>query len=245
MDELTPLSNATLSALPKAVRVPRYSRAELRPGIVHIGLGNFHRAHQAWYLHRLFDEGLCHDWAIIGAGVRPNDAAQREKLLAQDCLTSLIELDPAGKSAEIVGSIVDYIPVAKDNAALISRMTEPDIRIVSLTVTEGGYFLDPANGSFDASHPDIIYDVQNPQTPRTAFGAMIAALRMRRERGYGPFTGQSCDNLQGNGDILRQAVVTLAGLSDTDLAAWIDKNCSFPIQWSIASFQRQGKKRLR
>lgn len=228
MDELIALSQAALARLPDNVRVPNYDRANLWAGIVHIGLGNFHRAHQAWYLHRLLDQGLCHDWAIIGAGVRPNDAAQRDKLLAQDCLTTLIELDPSGKSAEICGSMIDYIPVEDGNAALIECMSDPKIRIVSLTITEGGYYIDPASGSYDATHPDILFDAANPQMPRTAFGAMIAALRHRRDSGHGPFTGQSCDNLQDNGNILRQTIVSLARMSDPDLADWIDVNCSFP-----------------
>ena len=222
------LSNATIGDLPDSIRVPRYDRSALSPGIVHIGLGNFHRAHQAWYLHRLFDEGLCLDWAIIGAGVRPNDAVQREKLLSQDCLTTLIELDPSGASAEVVGSMIDYVPVEDGNGALISQMADPAIRIVALTVTEGGYYIDPVTGGFDTGHPDIQHDAANPGEPRTAFGAMVAALKIRRDAGIGPFTGQSCDNLQGNGAILRQTVVSLARLSDPDLAAWIDANCSFP-----------------
>jgi mannitol 2-dehydrogenase len=111
---------------------------------------------------------------------------------------------------------------------LIERMADPAIRIVSLTVTEGGYYIDPATKGFDASHPDIQHDAANPQSPKTAFGAMVAALKLRLERGIGPFTGQSCDNLQGNGRILRQTVVSLARLSDPELADWIDANCSFP-----------------
>ncbi len=228
MAELIPLSDATLSQLPGDVRTPRYDRSRLSPGIVHIGLGNFHRAHQAWYLHRLFDMGLCQDWAIIGAGVRPGDATQREKLLAQDCLTTLIELDPSGKSAEVCGAMIDFLPVEEGNAALIAQMADDAIRIVSLTVTEGGYFIDPATGGFDSSHADIRYDAANPEHPRTAFGAIIAALRRRRAGGQGPFTCQSCDNLQGNGTVLRQTIVSLAALSDPALADWIDSNCSFP-----------------
>lgn len=228
MDELTSLSLATLSELPETVRVPRYDRSALSPGIVHIGLGNFHRAHQAWYLHRLFDEGLCLDWAIIGAGVRPNDAVQRQKLLDQNCLTTLIELGPSGTSAEVTGSMMDYVPVEEGNAALIRQMADPAIRIVALTVTEGGYYIDPASGGFDAEHADIVFDAANPDRPRTAFGAIVAALRLRRDRGHGPFAGQSCDNLQGNGAILRQTVVSLARLSDPTLADWIATNCSFP-----------------
>ena len=225
---MIPLSNATLSDLPAPIARPGYDRAALTPGIVHVGLGNFHRAHQAWYLHRLFQLGLDRDWAIVGAGVRPYDAAQRAKLLGQDCLSTLIELDPSGVSAEVAGAMIDYVPVEEGNAALIRAMADPAIRIVSLTVTEGGYYIEPATKGFDAAHPDIAHDIANPDRPCTAFGAMVAALKRRRERGVGPFTGLSCDNLQGNGATLRRTVVSLARASDPDLAEWIDASCSFP-----------------
>lgn len=222
------LSNAALSELPESIKRPTYNRSTLTPGIIHIGLGNFHRAHQSWYLHRLMEMGLAKDWGIIGAGVRAFDEVQRQKMAAQDYLTTLIELDPSGKSAEVVGSMIDYIPVEEGNQPLIQRMASPDIRIVSLTVTEGGYFIDPSTKGFDARHPDIQFDAENPSTPRTAFGAIVAALKLRRDNGIGPFTGQSCDNLQGNGAILRQTVVSLARMSDPELAEWIDANCTFP-----------------
>ncbi|MEL7137624.1 MAG: mannitol dehydrogenase family protein [Pseudomonadota bacterium] len=233
MDELTPdrqvrLSRATLSDLPDTIAIPRYDVSDLSPGIVHIGVGNFHRAHQAWYLHRLMQHGLDRDWAILGAGVRPADAAMRDRLLAQDCLTTLIELRPEGSSTEICGAMVDFVPVEDDNAALIALMADPAIRIVSLTVTEGGYYLDPASGAFDATHPDIVSDAAHPATPRTAFGAIVAALAHRRAEGHGPFTVQSCDNLRGNGDITRAAVVSLAALGDPTLADWIAAHCTFP-----------------
>lgn len=228
MDELIKLSNATLATLPVGVQRPNYDRSALTPGIVHIGLGNFHRGHQAWYLHRLMEQGLAHDWAIIGAGVRANDEVQRQRLAAQDYLTTLIELDPKGRSAEVVGSMIDFVPVAEGNGPLIAQMADPAIRIVSLTVTEGGYYIDPVTKGFDAAHPDIQHDAAHPDQPRTAFGAMVAALKLRRAAGTGPFTGQSCDNLQGNGAILRQTVVSLARLSDPNLAEWIDAECSFP-----------------
>lgn len=222
------LDNTSLNALPKGVLRPLYDRAQLKPGIVHIGVGNFHRAHQAWYLHRLMQEGKAFDWAIIGAGVRQYDAMMRNKLMAQDYLTTLIELDPLSSTVEVIGPMIDYLPIEEGNCALIERMAQPDIRIVSTTVTEGGYFIDPATKKFDAHHPDIIYDSHNPKTPRTAFGAIIAALRLRRDNGIGPFTCLCCDNLLGNGDVLRTTVVHLARLSDPDLADWIDANCTFP-----------------
>ena len=226
--DLMKLNNATLDALPDTVLRPVYDRAKLSAGIIHIGLGNFHRAHQAWYLHRLMQQGEALDWAIIGAGVRQYDTTMRQKLLAQDCLTTLIELAPSSSSAEVIGSMIDYLPIEEGNGALIERMAQPDIRIVAMTVTEGGYFIDPATKGFDRTHPDIVHDSHHPQTPRTAFGAIVAALHLRRENGIGPFTCQCCDNLLGNGDVLRQTVVSLAGISDPELASWIDANCSFP-----------------
>lgn len=222
------LSNATLSALSDTVLTPTYDRAALTPGIVHIGLGNFHRAHQSWYLHRLMQMGLAHDWAIIGAGVRPNDEIMREKLSRQDYLTTLIELDPSGTSAEVTGSMIGYVPVEDGNAPLIAQLADPAIRIVALTVTEGGYYIDPVTKAFDTTHPDIRHDVEHPGAPRTAFGAIVAALKLRRDSGAGPMTCQSCDNLQGNGTILRQVVTELARLTDPELANWIDTNCTFP-----------------
>lgn len=222
------LSNAALHLLPAAIARPTYDRAALTPGIVHIGLGNFHRAHQAWYLHRLMQRGLAHDWAILGAGVRDADIAMRDRLRGQDCLTTLIELSPETTSAEVTGSMIDYLPIAPDNGPLIEAMSDSAIRIVALTVTEGGYYIDPVSGGFDAEHPDIAHDIANPLSPRTCFGAMVAALRNRRDRGHAPFTGLTCDNLQGNGAILRQAVTELARRIDPELADWINAKGAFP-----------------
>ncbi|MFY1707982.1 mannitol dehydrogenase family protein [Tritonibacter scottomollicae] len=223
-----PLSNATLGQLPDEIARPTYDRSALTPGIVHIGLGNFHRAHQSWYLHRLMQQGLAQDWAIIGAGVRPYDAAMRDRLLAQDCLTTLIELSPDSARAEVVGAMVDYLPIEADNGALIAALSRPEIRIVALTVTEGGYYQDAINGGFAADNPDMQHDILHPASPRTAFGAIAAALAHRRAAGHGPITVQSCDNLQGNGTITRQTVLGLARATDADLADWIDAQCSFP-----------------
>lgn len=164
---LMKLSNDTLNELPHNVIVPNYDRSALRPGIIHVGVGNFHRAHQAWYLHRLMQVGEALDWAIIGAGVRDADAIMREKLLRQDCLTTLMELDPSSSSIEVVGSMIDYLPIEENNESLIHRMAQSDIRIVALTVTEGGYFIDPATKCFDEDHPDIVFDstIQMHQKP--------------------------------------------------------------------------------
>ncbi len=212
----------------ETVHMPAYDRSKLTPGIVHIGLGNFHRAHMAVYLDDLFAKGLAQDWAILGAGVRAGDARMREALLAQDCLSTVIELDPSGHKARRVGSMVGFIAVQDDNAALIAAMCDPAIRIVSLTVTEGGYYVDPATGRFDPAHPDIVADGANPDRPATAFGAILAALKRRRAAGVQPFTVMSCDNLPGNGHVTQAAVVGLARLSDPAFADWVATNVAFP-----------------
>ena len=208
--------------------LPGYDRTKLTPGIVHIGLGNFHRAHMAVYLDDLFAMGIGHDWAILGAGVRAGDARMRDAMLAQDCLSTVIELDPSGYSARRVGAMVGFLPVEADNASLIAAMADPAIRIVSLTVTEGGYYIDPATGAFDAGAADIRADAANPDQPVTAFGAMLAALKLRRAAGVQPFTVMSCDNIPGNGHVTQGAVAGLARLSDPALADWVLANVAFP-----------------
>ncbi|KEP71012.1 mannitol dehydrogenase [Thioclava dalianensis] len=222
------LSNATLNALPPDVARPGYDRAGLTPGIVHIGCGNFHRAHQAVYLDDLFALGEGHDWALLGAGVRAGDAKMRETLLAQDGLSSVIELDPAAKSARVIGAMTGFVAVEAGNAALIAAMSDPAIRIVSLTVTEGGYYIDPKTDTFSPSHPDIQADAANPEAPNTAFGAIIAALKARRAAGLHPFTVMCCDNVPHNGHVTRDAVCGLAQLSDPEMAEWIKANVAFP-----------------
>lgn len=213
---------------PAPVAHPAYDRSRLTPGIVHIGLGNFHRAHMAVYLDDLFAMGEGMDWAILGAGVRAPDARMRDALKGQDCLSTVIELDPKGKTARRIGAMVDFIEVQPDNAALIAAMSRPEIRIVSLTVTEGGYYVDPATGRFDPTHPDIAADARNPDRPATAFGAILAALRARSAAGIQPFTVMSCDNLPGNGHVTQAAVAGLARLSDPALAEWVEANVAFP-----------------
>lgn len=211
-----------------SVALPAYDRSRLSPGIVHIGLGNFHRTHMAVYLDDLFALGEDHDWAILGAGVRSADAAMREALKAQDCLSTVIELDPKGKRARRVGAMIDFIAVDPSNGPLIAAMARPEIRIVSLTITEGGYFIDPASSVFDPGVAEIVADSDSPDHPVTAFGAILAALRIRRDAGVTPFTVLSCDNLPGNGDAAKAATVGLARLSDPWLADWIAGHVAFP-----------------
>ena len=226
--QLLPLNQSSLESIQSGVLKPNYIRSNLSAGIVHIGVGNFHRAHLSWYLHRLMQKNLAKDWAILGSGITEYDVNMRESLQYQDFLTTLIELDPEGnQSCEIVGPMIDYIPVEKGNHKLINAMSDSKIKIVSLTVTEGGYFLDE-NGGFDLKHPDIIHDINNPDIPKTVFGVMVSALKNRKENDVGPFTGLSCDNLIQNGNKLKQAVTGIAKEQDQNLSEWINENCTFP-----------------
>src|SRR5574340_449977 len=173
------LSDAALARLPPGVAAPKYRRSELSPGIVHIGVGNFHRAHQAVYLDDLFNAGRDHDWAIVGAGVRDPDVAVRDKLKPQDWLTTVVEQEAETTNVRVTGPMVDFIQ-PYDTAALLGALSEPRIRIVSLTVTEGGYYISPATQHFDAGHPDIVADARAFDAPKTAFGLIAAALKRRR-----------------------------------------------------------------
>ena len=224
---MTQLSAAALSALPAKVAKPNYARADLTPGIVHIGVGNFHRAHQAVYLDALFNKGLSRDFALIGAGVRATDAAMRSALQRQDWLTTVVEQEAHMSRARVTGAMVDFIAPG-ESAALLAEMVKPNIRIVSLTITEGGYYISPATQRFDPAHPDIAADAAHFDAPKTAFGLIAAALQRRRAAGVKPFTVMSCDNIPGNGHVTQNAVAGLAALVDKDLAAWIEANVAFP-----------------
>ena len=222
----TKLSAAALPAITTA-SVPAYRRSDLKAGIVHFGVGNFHRAHQAVYLDELFATGSDHDWALIGAGVREADEAMRQKLKSQDWLTTVVEQEADSSSARVTGAMIDYLRPG-DSAAVIDRLADPAIRIVSLTITEGGYYIDPASQKFDPGHPDIVYDAAHIDAPKTAFGLILAGLRRRRSFNIRPFTVMSCDNIPGNGHVTENAVVGLAELVDLGLAQWVKANVAFP-----------------
>jgi mannitol 2-dehydrogenase len=221
------LSAAALSRLPAGVAIPKYGRSDLRAGIVHIGVGNFHRAHQAVYLDDLFNAGHDHDWAIIGAGVRDPDVTVREKLKEQDWLTTVVEQEADTTSIRVTGSMIDFVR-PYDIPAFLDAISKPSIRIVSLTVTEGGYYISPATQHFDPAHLDIVYDAHHAEAPKTAFGLIAAGLKRRRAAGTAPFTVMSCDNIPGNGHVTENAVAGLAELADPELARWIRANVAFP-----------------
>lgn len=223
----TKLSLATLDDIGTRASLPAYRCEEIRPGILHFGVGNFHRAHMAIYLHELFNKGRDLDWGIIGAGVMVSDQRMRDTLKAQDFLTTVVEQDRDRSAATITGPMLDVI-TAPDFDRIIATLSSPEIRIVSMTITEGGYFIDPATGKFDLTHPAIVADAQDPASPKTVFGLLIAGLKARRAAGVPAFTVMCCDNIPGNGEVTEATVCGLARLSDPKFADWIHHNVAFP-----------------
>ncbi|WP_309081436.1 mannitol dehydrogenase family protein [Zhihengliuella sp.] len=232
------LSLRTLDAASTGgAQVPGYDLSARRVGIVHFGVGGFHRAHQALYLDRLMNGGLALDWAICGVGLMPHDAAMRDALTAQDGLYTLVEKSPDGRrDARVVGSLAEYLFAPDQPEAVLARLTDPAVRIVSLTVTEGGYNYNPRTGEFLAETPAVAADLAADFTadsgagafPTTTFGYITEALRRRRAAGTAPFTVMSCDNIQGNGHLARTVFTAFAELKDPDLGAWIGEHVAFP-----------------
>lgn len=218
------LNIAQLAGLAPAVAIPAYDRDNVTAGIVHIGIGAFHRGHMAVYIDDLLKTDP--NWAIVGASVRRPDT--KVALEPQDYLYSVTDRDADGASTRIVGSVVDIIDASKDIQPLITRMADPAIKIFSLTVTEKGYCHDPASGHLLAHHPDIMHDLAHPNEPRSVPGIIVAALERRRAHGRAGVTVLSCDNLQGNGEIVRRTVLEYARLWNASLADWIEANVSFP-----------------
>jgi mannitol 2-dehydrogenase len=226
---MPPLTESNLKALPEGVAGPQYDRGSLRTGIVHFGVGGFHRAHEAMYLDRLMNDGRALDWAICGVGVMPADQRMRDVLVAQDGLYTLVVKAPDGTlDARVIGSIKEYLYAPDDPEAVIEKMASPDIKIVSLTVTEGGYNFNAVTGEFVADNPDVQHDLRPGNAPKTTFGLITAALTRRRDAGRPPFTIMSCDNIQGNGHAARRSFVAFAALMDPELGEWVQDNVQFP-----------------
>lgn len=201
-----------------------YQRAALTAGIVHLGVGAFHRAHQAVYVDDILARNP--DWAIVGASLRSSSAAAA--LNPQDGLYTLTINGSSDARSRIVGSLIEVIDASVGSEALLQRMVDPAIRIVSLTITEKGYCIDPATGHLDRNHKDIAADLKAPSRPRSAPGIIVEALRRRKADGTGPFTVLCCDNLPENGRVIRSAVLEMAALQDASLNGWIEQSVTFP-----------------
>ncbi len=224
------LSRAALPALPAGIPTPAYLDGSPRIGIVHIGVGNFHRSHQAMYLDRLLSADPDAPWAVCGIGVMPGDQTLARTLNAQDGLYSLSLFHPDGRvDTRVIGALREFVLAGDDPAGAIGRLVDPAVRIVSLTITESGYVEDPTNDRRASENAGIRSDVEKGLVaPHTAFGLIVAALRARRAAGVAPFTVLSCDNIQRNGTIARASVLATARLVDEELAVWIEEHVGFP-----------------
>jgi mannitol 2-dehydrogenase len=215
--------------LSSSVPGPAYDRGGVTTGVVHFGVGGFHRSHQAMYHDRLMNQGKALDWGICGVGVMPADRRMKEALDAQDELYTLVLKHPDGThEPRVIGAIVEYLFAPDDPEAVIEKLASEATRIVSLTVTEGGYNLHAVTGEFDAENPDVVGDLGANAAPRTTFGLITEALRRRRARGLAPFTVMSCDNVPGNGDLARRSFATFARLRDPRLGEWVEREVRFP-----------------
>jgi mannitol 2-dehydrogenase len=229
MAEAVALNRQNLTSLANKVPTPSYDPNSVTAGVVHIGVGAFHRAHQAMYHDQLMNQGKALDWGICGVGVMPPDRRMKQVLDAQDGLYTLVIKHPDGTyEPRVIGSIVEYLFAPDDPEAVIEKMADAATRIVSLTVTEGGYNIHAVTGEFDATNPDVAADLVPGAVPRTSFGFITEALQRRRERGITPFTVMSCDNLQGNGHLSHKVFTAFARLRDAELGEWVGREVSFP-----------------
>jgi fructuronate reductase/mannitol 2-dehydrogenase len=222
-----PLATGTLAAYAASVAVPTYDRAALTPAIVHLGVGGFHRAHQAVYLDDLAGRGIT-GWGECGVGIRSR--AMHDALAPQDRLYTVLERGEDGDRARVVGALARYLHAPADPEAVLAALAHPDTRLVTLTITMPGYDIDPVTGDFGAATPDVQADLAREAgaAPVSVFGYLCDALRRRRDAGVAPFTILSCDNMQDNGGAARTAVVAFARLGDPALADWIAERVAFP-----------------
>jgi fructuronate reductase/mannitol 2-dehydrogenase len=208
------------------ISVPHYDRSALSPAVVHLGVGNFHRAHQAVYFDDLAERGISTRWGIVGVGL--HSGGLKRVLDRQDCLYTVVERDNDQERARVVGVMTRYLLGRDDPGTVLDVLADERTRIASMTITGAGYHLDPATGELDGAAPDVLADLANPLRPTSVFGYLAEALERRRRRGLPPFTVLSCDNLPDNGAVTRRALVSFAARRDPGLAEWIDEHGAFP-----------------
>ncbi|MBU2938551.1 mannitol dehydrogenase family protein [Lacinutrix sp. C3R15] len=223
------LNNKNLSAISERVATPKYDRATIKTGIVHVGIGGFHRAHEALYTDELLQDESVKDWGICGVALLDFDTKIYNTLKEQDGLYTLIvkELDGT-HTKRVIGSITECLFAPENPTKVIDKMASPEVKIITLTITEGGYNYNEATKKFDFTNPLIIHDLENPNTPKTIFGYITQALKLRQERGLKGITIQSCDNIQGNGHMTQNMLLTYVAKAAPGLVDWIHENVSFP-----------------
>lgn len=221
-----PLNDATLPLHAQRIDVPTYDRSTLQRGVVHIGAGNFHRAHQAVYFDDLARFGISQQWGVTGVSLRSREV--KDLLSAQDGLYTVVQRGHDSQTARVIGSIGSYHYAPNDNTAVRAALADPQTRVVSLTITGNGYCLDPRTGEFDATNPDVQADLAASDRFVTAWPYLAEALDRRRRAGIAPFTVLCCDNIPDNTQAARTALVSFAALRDPELAGWIDRHVAFP-----------------
>lgn len=220
------LGSVTLPQLSTQFPVPAYDRENLKAGILHMSVGGFHRSHQAVYLDMFLNKNPS-DWMIEGVGLMPQDKDNLNKLAEQGGLYAVLERAPDSDQVRIVGSMKNVLHAPSDPAAIINRIASPEIKILSLTITEKGYYYDDKR-NLNANHPAIQNDIVLPENPQTAYGYLVKGLQKRRADNVGPVTIMCCDNLPGNGHITEHLLLQFTKLADPSLVEWINANVSFP-----------------
>lgn len=223
------LNQENLALMSPNVSTPSYDRDKVTTSIVHIGVGSFHRSHQAYYNNELMERYGVLDCGICGIGLLDYDRRIYNILKDQDGLYTLVTKELDGSlSAKVIGSLVEYIFAPDNQIAVIEKLAAPEIKVVSLTITEGGYNLNEGTGEFDFNNPVIVEDMKNSMSPKTVFGYLTQGMKLRMLRGIEGCTIQSCDNIQGNGDVTKKALLNYIEKAEPELLPWVEKNVSFP-----------------
>lgn len=223
------LNNNILSSLNKQIQIPSYNRSALSVGIVHIGIGNFHRSHQAYILDRYIQKTNALNWGICAVGLLPQDESICNRMEQQDCLYTLSEKKENGNiQVSVIGSIVKCLHAPSNPQKVIQQMADIETKLITLTITEGGYNCNATTGEFIADDTLIIWDIENPDSPKTVFGYLTQAFTLRKELNAGGITIQSCDNIQHNGDLLRKMLLSFITIAKPDLKDWVIENIAFP-----------------
>jgi mannitol 2-dehydrogenase len=229
MPQLFKLNSKNLPLIPGEATLPEYDRSVLKTGIVHIGVGAFHRAHQAYYTDMLLRNPGNIEWGICGIGLLESDRRIMDWLAQQDGLYSVMVTGPDGiLTARVIGSVIECLYAPDDPEAVVEKMAGPDVKIITLTITEGGYNFDSASGEFLINEPSIQTDLKNPENPKTVFGYLARALKRRKERGLKGLTIQSCDNIPHNGDVLKKMLLAYVNEAEPLLANWVENEVAFP-----------------
>jgi mannitol 2-dehydrogenase len=229
MRKIRRLNSKNLTLFPKEVSIPGYNRSIIKSGIVHIGIGGFHRSHEAFYMDQVLGQKNVTDWGICGIALLETDRKIFDCLEKQNGLYTLMITESDGSLiARVIGSVTEYLFAPRNPEAVLEKIADPDIKIISLTITEGGYNFSATTGEFQIMEPAIQDDLKNPENPKTVFGYLAQALKRRKDRGIVGLTIQSCDNIQKNGDVLKKMLLSYVKVAEPELIEWIEKHVAFP-----------------